>query len=349
MNIQDNVKDYYGKQLQSSADLKTDACCTVDDMPRFLGPVLTNIHPDVSNRYYGCGLIAPEALSGARILDLGCGAGRDVYALSQLVGAEGEVVGVDMTPEQLKVARQYQDWHAEKFGFANTAFLEGDIEKLDRLNLEPASFDIIVSNCVINLVEDKAAVFKAASNLLKPGGEFYFSDVYADRRLTDDLRHDPIAQGECLGGALYWNDFLAIAKQSGFHDPRLVTNRPLAINNDELREQLGDTAFYSATYRLFKVDKLEQSNENYGQSVIYKGGILNRETVFTFDKDNVFNAGETRAVSGNTFLMLQQSRFATHFEFIGDRSTHYGLFASDSHELPFSDIAATAQTSSKCC
>ena len=193
MNIQDNVKEYYGSTLQSSGDLKTDACCTIENTPGWLKPVLSNIHPEVSARYYGCGLLAPLALSGARILDLGSGSGRDAYALAQLTGPDGAVIGVDMTGEQLAVARGALDWHAERFGYANVEFMEGDIEDLSALDLAPGSFDVIVSNCVINLVADKGAVFRAAWNLLKPGGEFYFADVYADRRLPTELRNDPAA------------------------------------------------------------------------------------------------------------------------------------------------------------
>jgi arsenite methyltransferase len=95
--------------------------------------------------------------------------------------------------------------------------------------LEPASFDVIVSNCVINLSIDKPAVFSGAFALLKPGGELYFSDVYCDRRLPESVRADPELYGECLGGALYWNDFLPMAKRTGFLDPRLVTSRPIDV------------------------------------------------------------------------------------------------------------------------
>ncbi|MEX0301824.1 MAG: methyltransferase type 11, partial [Leisingera sp.] len=80
----ENVQNYYGEVLQGSDDLQTNACCTPDDMPDHVKAVLSKIHDEVLTRYYGCGLIAPEALEGARILDLGCGAGRDVYALSAL-------------------------------------------------------------------------------------------------------------------------------------------------------------------------------------------------------------------------------------------------------------------------
>src|SRR5690606_37504202 len=149
-------------------------------MPEWLKPLLGNIHPEVLSRYYGCGLVCPDQLAGCRVLDLGSGSGRDVYALAQLVGAEGEVVGVDMTEEQLAVAREHQTYHAETFGYDNVRFVQGYIEKLDQTGLEPGSFDVIVSNCVINLSPDKDAVLKGVYNLLKPGGEFYFSDVYAD-------------------------------------------------------------------------------------------------------------------------------------------------------------------------
>jgi len=134
----DSVQDYYGKVLQSSSDLKTNACCSPQAMPGYLKGILSKLHGDVLTRYYGCGLIAPQALTGARVLDLGCGAGRDVYALSAMVGEDGLVVGVDMTPEQLAVAREHQEFHREAFGHGriNTEFHEGYIETLGDLPLE---------------------------------------------------------------------------------------------------------------------------------------------------------------------------------------------------------------------
>lgn len=349
MNIQDNVKTYYGEVLKSSADLQTDACCTIDSIPNYLKPVLANVHPEVSSRYYGCGLIAPLGLDGATVLDLGSGAGQDVYALAQLVGAPGRVIGVDMTAEQLRIANEYKGWHSEKFGFANVDFIEGDIENLGALNIPANSIDVIVSNCVINLVEDKAAVFKAAYELLKPGGEIYFSDVYADRRLSEELRHDPVAQGECLGGALYWNDFLQIARNAGFRDPRLVTDRPLTIQNDELKERLAPAKFHSATYRLFKIDGLESACEDYGQAVVYKGGVTNAETIFMLDAHHAIEKDRIFPVCGNTYRMLKESRFAPHFEFHGDWSAHYGIFPGCGVASPFTERDDAAAMSGACC
>ncbi|PIY06942.1 MAG: methyltransferase type 11, partial [Gallionellaceae bacterium CG_4_10_14_3_um_filter_60_1069] len=225
--MHDIVQDYYGKQLHSTNDLKTSACCDASALPAWLKPLLAKVHPEVLSRYYGCGLVCPQLLEGCRVLDLGSGSGRDVYALAQLVGKTGEVVGVDMTPEQLAVAEQHRAYHAEKFGYANVRFFNGYIEKLDALDLEPGSFDVIVSNCVVNLSPDKDAVLRGVYRLLKNGGEFYFSDVYADRRVPDAVKNDPVLYGECLGGALYWNDFIRLAHRHGFADPRLVEDRPL--------------------------------------------------------------------------------------------------------------------------
>src|SRR4030067_2872510 len=116
------VKGYYGKQPRTSDDLKTSACCDASQTPDWLKPLLARIHPEVMSRYYGCGLVCPPLLEGCRVLDLGCGSGRDVDGLGQLAGARGQVVGVDMTEEQLSVAENYRAYHAEIFGFDNVTF-----------------------------------------------------------------------------------------------------------------------------------------------------------------------------------------------------------------------------------
>lgn len=331
----DIVQDYYGKQLQSSADLKTSACCDVSAVPGWLKPVLANIHPEVSSRYYGCGLLCPPLLEGCRVLDLGCGAGRDVYALAQLVGPQGEVVGVDMTEAQLNIARAHQTWHAEQFGFDNVRFYQGYIERLDELDLQPHSFDVIISNCVINLSPDKAAVLQGVQQLLKTGGEMYFSDVYADRRLPESVRKDPVLYGECLGGALYWNDFLSLAQAAGFNDPRLVEDRPLAITDQKLAAQIGNARFFSAIYRLFHIPELETACEDYGQAVIYHGTIAGAPDVFKVDKHHLIESGKVFPVCGNTWRMLQQTRLADHFTFVGNFNQHFGLFTGCGSSMPF--------------
>jgi arsenite methyltransferase len=279
-----------------------------------------------------------------------------VYLLSQLVGATGEVVGVDMTPEQLKVAESHRAYHAENFGFMNVRFLEGKIENLDALPLDPSSFDIVISNCVVNLSTDKLSVLRGLRRLLKPGGEFYFSDVYADRRVPVELQNDPILYGECLSGALYWNDFLRLSRQAGFIDPRLVTDRPLEINDTALAAKTGELRFFSATYRLFKIDGLEDACEDYGQAVVYKGTITASPHIFQLDKHHSIETGRVFPVCSNTYRMLEVSRFASHFDFIGNQSCHYGLFAGCGGGIPFDGTSssyinkcATAVSSQKSC
>ena len=351
MNLE-NSQNYYGKVLASSNDLRTDACATIAMPSSAILEALANVHEDVKARYYGCGLVVPQALEGCRVLDLGSGSGQDVYLLAQLVGPNGSVTGVDATPEQLAVAREHQEWHAERFGYANVDFVEGDIEKLGELGLEPESFDVIVSNCVINLVADKEAVFRAANTLLKPGGEIYFSDVYSDRRVPDHLLNDPVLHGECLSGALYWGDFDRIAKASGFTDPRLVTDRPLGINDRAVQAKLAGINFVSATYRLFKLAGLEPECEDYGQAVRYKGTVAGEERVFELDAHHEIEAGRVFSVCGNSWLMLAETRFAKHFEFIGDFSKHYGVFPGCGTAAPFGQATnegAGSNSELSCC
>lgn len=348
--MHDEVKKYYGETLKGSADLQTNACCTLEPPPTYIQQALSRIHAEVSNHYYGCGLVIPEQLQGLSVLDLGCGAGRDCYLLSALVGESGSVTGVDMTEEQLAIAERHREHHAREFGYKqpNVRFVRGELERLHELDLPESGFDLIVSNCVLNLCMDKSAVLRQAYHLLKPGGELYFSDVYADRRIPPQLATNPVLYGECLGGALYWNDFLNLAKQAGFADPRLVKDNPITIQNPELAAETGPIRFYSATYRLFKLDKLEPACEDYGQAVVYRGSIEHCPHIFALDSHHHIPTGKVFPVCGNTWRMLHDTRFKSHFEFIGDWSRHYGIFAGCGTALPFANNTQN-ETGGGCC
>ena len=344
------VQDYYGNEIQSTADLKTTACCAIEEPPAKIKEVLSEIHDEVHAKFYGCGLTIPKEVKGLRVLDLGSGSGRDCFVMSKLVGETGEVVGVDMTPEQLAVANKYIPYHTDKFGYRspNISFMKGNIENLDELELEEGSFDLIISNCVINLVINKKKVFKDVYRLLKPGGEMYFSDVYSDRRVPEELQKDPILWGECLSGALYWNDFLKFTKEAGFTDPRAVESRKLNIENPQIAAKCGELNFYSVTYRLFKIDGLENDCEDYGQAVSYKGSIEENEHSFRLDDHHIFQTGKVVPVCGNSYLMLKESRLANHFEFYGNFNTHYGIFEGCGTNMPFND-AKESESQNSCC
>lgn len=327
LSMLDDVRRYYGDVLQSSRDLKTGACCPVEAMPSALRALLEDVHPEVKDRFYGCGSPLPPALAGKTVLDLGCGSGRDVYLLSRLVGESGRVIGVDMTPEQLQVAQRHQAWHAQRYGYAqsNVTFAEGYIEHLDACGIADASVDVVVSNCVLNLSPEKEKVFTEIFRVLKPGGELYFSDVFADRRIPIGLRTDPVLLGECLSGALYVEDFRRMLARLGCADVRCVSQSPIPLLDPDIEARIGMVAFRSMTMRAFRMS-LEDRCEDYGQMATYRGTLDGLPHAFVLDDHHRLETGKPMRVCGNTHDMLAQSRFAEHFELHGDKRAHFGLF-----------------------
>lgn len=319
------VKHYYGEVLRSSSDLQTSACCLAEAMPAHLIPLLKDIHPEIKDRFYGCGSPIPPAIEGATVLDLGCGTGRDVYLLSRLVGPTGRVIGLDMTEAQLAVGRRHQAWHAERYGHDNVDFRHGYIEDLASAGIADASIDVVISNCVLNLSPDKPALFRELMRVLKPGGELYFSDVFADRRIPEALRNDPLLRGECLGGALYEEDFRRLMADVGCRDSRIVSRSPLAIHNPDIERQIGFVNFTSVTVRAFKL-ALEDRCEDFGQVATYLGTLPEAPHRFLLDDHHLLETGRPLRVCGNTADMLSQTRYAPHIQLIGDKTRHFGLF-----------------------
>ncbi|MDP3274457.1 MAG: methyltransferase domain-containing protein [Deltaproteobacteria bacterium] len=349
-NLLSFVSEYYGKLLASSADLKTNACCASGAPPAWIAKTLANVHPDVASRFYGCGFPIPHAIDGATVLDLGCGTGRDVFVLAQLVGPTGHVHGVDMTDEQLQVARDTSAWHAERFGYAraNTTFHKGFIEDLRAISLADESMDVVVSNCVVNLSPRKDLVLSEIFRVLKPGGELYISDVFADRRLPPEIANDPVLYAECLGGAMYEHDFVVMAKRAGFLDPRVVSSAPITVQNDEISQTIGAARFVSVTYRLFKLADLDTQCEDYGQSARYLGGIPGAESLFWLDNHHAFERNRTERLCGNTAAMLASSRFAKYFEITGQKHTHFGVYACGP-TVAATQYAPTGTSAGACC
>ncbi|MEQ1505716.1 MAG: methyltransferase domain-containing protein [Myxococcota bacterium] len=324
--IREQVRDYYGSVLTGSADLKTDACCTSGPPPARIAAALANVHPDVTARFYGCGFPIPEALDGRTVVDLGCGTGRDVFVLAQLVGPSGRVIGVDMTAAQLAVAERTRDWHAARFGHprSNVTLHHGLIEDLGFL--ADGSVDVVVSNCVVNLAADKEVVLREVRRVLAPGGEFYLSDVFCDRRLPPDVARDPLLHAECLGGALYDFDFDQLAKRVGFGDPRTLASSPIAVRSPAIAERVGAARFRSITQRLFALDGLEPRCEDYGQLATYRRPIPGVGAAFQLDDHHLFELGRPERVCGNTAAMLRDTRFGPYVDVVGDTSVHFGVF-----------------------
>lgn len=343
----DQVRTYYGQTLQATTDLKTTACCSDEAVPEHHKPILSLLPDEVMSKFYGCGSPIPPALEGMTVLDLGCGTGRDAFVAAALAGPSGRVIGVDMTEAQIDVARRHQQAVADALGHPapTTEFVLGTMEDLAALGIEDGSVDVVISNCVLNLAPDKAPVFAEIDRVLKTGGELYVSDVFVDRRLPEAVRRDEVLVGECLGGALYTEDFRRMMADLGWKDVRTVTERPIEVEDADLRDRLGNARFSSATIRAFKLpDRIEDRCEDYGQVAIYRGGVEGQRHAFMLDDHHLFEKDRPMLVCGNSAAMVQDTRYGRFFEVLGDRSTHFGLF--DCEPAPSADGEAT---SGSCC
>jgi SAM-dependent methyltransferase len=309
-------------------DLQTGACVCVEAIPQRHREILEKIDREILDRFYGCGSPVPAAVDGMTVLDLGCGTGRDTYLVSCLVGPAGRVFGVDLTEEPLQIARRHQAGQARAFGFetSNVEFLRGSIEDLAVLGIADNSIDVVISNCVINLSHRKRDVFAEIFRVLKPGGELHFSDVFAGRRVPQQLQDDPVLLGECLGGAMYVEDFRRMLLDLGCPDYRTVSRTRTVIGNPEIEAKVEMIDFYSMKVRAFKLAGLEDICEDYGQVATYHGTIEDHPHSFALDDHHLFEAGRPMLVCGNTAAMVGETRYGRHFTIHGDRSVHYGPF-----------------------
>lgn len=183
----------------------------------------------------GCG--NPTAIAdlkaGEVVLDLGSGAGVDVFLAANKVGPTGNAIGVDMTKEMIDKAEEI----ARNYGYRNVEFRLGEMEKLP---VEDESVDAIISNCVINLSPEKSKVFQEAYRALKTGGRLTVSDIVSERALPDEIKTDSNAWACCIGGALEQQEYLEKIKKAGFEDIEIVSSREFYIENktDQTKEKL---------------------------------------------------------------------------------------------------------------
>ncbi|KAJ1769431.1 hypothetical protein IW140_004390 [Coemansia sp. RSA 1813] len=314
--IYSSVKDYYGKVLSTSKDLKTSACTAGSAPHPIVRDIIAKQVPEaVNEKFYGCGNPIPLGIGGMSVLDLGSGSGRDCYVAAALVGPSGLVTGVDMTDEQLEVARANIPDLAKALGFQpQLRFLTGYIEDLDAAGVARASIDLCISNCVINLSPAKPAVLRGVFDSLRDGGELYFSDVYADADLPADVRTHDVLLGECIGGALYTEEFEQISRTVGFAQPRVLSVAHIEINDPELKALVKDTRFYSITYRLFKISKADDAAAAAAATAVYKGTVPGHPDKYELDVDHAFAKDAAVAVDGTTAAILKHSWLSKYFD-----------------------------------
>jgi arsenite methyltransferase len=185
----------------------------------------------------GCGVPTRHAAlrSGETVLDLGSGAGNDVFIARREVGPEGRVIGVDMTPDMLARARL----NATKLGYTNVEFRLGEIEHLP---VDPASVDVVISNCSLNLLPDKAPAFTEMARVLLPGGRFCVSDIVATGELPEPVREAAGLYVGCIAGALPQAEYLGLIDAAGFTGVRIAETKPIALPDEVLRPHMGAAA-----------------------------------------------------------------------------------------------------------
>lgn len=183
----------------------------------------------------GCGLPTQFARirKGDTVIDLGSGAGNDCFVARAETGADGRVIGIDFTPAMIEKARA----NAQKLGYYNVEFRQGDIEKMP---VTANTADVIVSNCVLNLVPNKDAVFKEIFRVLKPGGHFSISDVVLLGELPEGLRQDAEMYAGCVSGAIQKEHYLELIRTNGFSNITIQKEKPIHIPDDILKRYLND-------------------------------------------------------------------------------------------------------------
>jgi arsenite methyltransferase len=235
-HIKDKIKERYGKialtgtetccvpTVESKSDSKPgSSCCSSTDSATFVGynnKELESI-PEASILGVGCGapLHHADAKEGETVVDLGSGAGIDVFLSSNNVGPSGKVIGIDMTDEMLEKARR----NAKENGYTNVEFRKGDIEK--RIPIDDNSVDLVISNCVINLTTSKVDTFKEVHRILKQGqGRMIISDLVTDQEVQENLV-DSEKWCSCIDGALTKKNYLKSIRKAGFQSPEILEEK----------------------------------------------------------------------------------------------------------------------------
>lgn len=328
--VQDVVKARYGAGAQEREEA---LCCPVNYDPKYL----KIIPEEVIERDYGCGDPSQYVRENETVLDLGSGTGKICFIASQVVGPKGKVIGIDMTDEMLDVARRNAPVVAERIGYGNVEFRRGHIEDLatdltemDRLLadspldsaaaladfeiarskqriekplVDDDSVDVIVSNCVLNLVSDtdKPALFKEMFRVLKKGGRIAISDIVSDETSPDHLKSDDDLWSGCISGALQEHEFVSLLQEVGFYGITLD-------KRDSTPWQVVDGIEYrSVTVLAWK--RKEGPCWDKNEAVIYKGPFSS----VADDDGHTYVRGQPMAVCEKTYKILNSEPYADHF------------------------------------
>lgn len=333
LHTESAVKERYAGAAQAR---EASLCCPVNYDPQYLKV----IPAEVIEKDYGCGDPSRYVRAGETVLDLGSGTGKICFIAAQVVGATGRVIGVDMTDEMLAVARRNAPIVAERIGYANVEFRKGliqdlalDLDRLERwlaahpvadaaayLNLKSEidhlkftqpliasdSIDVVVSNCVLNLVESgmKRQLFSEIHRVLKKGGRAVISDIVCDEDVPAEMQNDPELWSGCISGALREDLFLKAFEDAGFYGMTLVKR------DEQPWQTVQGIEFRSVTVEAFKGKQGACWERN--QAVIYKGPF--REVL---DDDNHrLKRGERVAVCDKTYHLYQKPPYREHFELV---------------------------------
>jgi len=327
------VRERYAAGAKERADK---LCCPVD----YESEYLKVIPQEVVERDYGCGDPTRYLRKDDIVVDLGSGTGKICFIAAQIVGPKGKVIGVDMTDEMLEVARRNAPIVAERIGYANVEFRKGriqdlalDLELLDRqLKRNPitdaASFlaadglaeelrikhplipsdsvDVVVSNCVLNLVEAKSKrlLFEEIFRVLKKGGRAVISDIVSDEEVPEEMQNDPELWSGCISGALTEEGFLAAFENAAFYGIQILTR-----DIDPWRTVQG-LEFRSVTIEAFKGKQGACFERN--QAVIYRGPF--KEVLD--DDDHRMERGKRYAVCDKTYNLYKKAPYQKFFEFV---------------------------------
>jgi arsenite methyltransferase len=337
LNVEGAVRDRYSDAAQSRVEA---LCCPVEYDRQYLKV----IPQEVIERDYGCGDPSKHLQCGETVLDLGCGAGKICFIAAQVVGPAGKVIGVDMNDAMLALARKHQSTVGDAIGYQNVEFRKGriqdlalDLEKLDAdLRAHPIqsadaylaaearaddlrvthpliateSIDVVVSNCVLNLVDARAKhqLFVEIFRVLRNGGRAVISDIVSDEPVPGTLQADPELWSGCIAGALTEQDFLRAFLDAGFYGIQI-----LKLDSAPWRTVHG-IEFRALTVEAFKGKQGECFERN--QAVIYKGPF--REVL---DDDNHrIERGKRYAVCDKTYQLFKKAPYRDYFQFIDPRA-----------------------------